>query len=154
MFVNDIRKKYSECIKNECKEHGCMVDFGNISDATILDGDELIGSRSKSCDCIIFDMRNGLHISIIELKSTRIKSDEIIEKFTKTIEHLMDIMNQFHYNGQFFITLTLLIKHNFQDFSQRFLIRKPTLRIRDKECKINLEKCGYGIEKCQYQNIT
>ena len=153
MFVNDVRKKYSEYIKNECKEHGCMVDFGNIPDATILDGDKLIGSKSKSCDCIIFDMRNGLHISIIELKSTYIKSDKVIGKFSKTVEQVMQIMNQFHYNKQFFITLILLRKHNFQDFSEKFLTRRPTLSIRDKVCRINLEKCGYNIEKCEYQNI-
>ena len=154
MFVNDIRKKYSGYIKNECKEHGCMIDFGKISDAIILDGDKLIGSKSKSCDCIIFDMRNELHISIIELKSTYVKSDEVIEKFTKTKEHVMDIMNHFRYNEQFFITLTLLTKRDFRKFSARFLFRAPALRIRDKVCKINLEKCGYNIEKCKYQNIT
>ena len=153
MFVNEIRKKYSKYIKNECKEHGCMVDFGNISDTTILDGDKLIGSKSRSCDCIIFDMRNELHISIIELKSTHIKSDEIIEKFSKTIEHVMKIMNQFRYNGQFFITLILLRKHDFQNFSERFLTRNQPFHIRDKVCRINLEKCGYNIEKCEYQNI-
>ena len=154
MFVNDIRKKYSKYIKNECKEHGCMVDLGKISDAIILDGDELIGSKSRSCDCIIFDMRNGLHISIIELKSTYVKSDEVIDKFTKTKEQVMNIMNEFHYNGQFFITLTLLIKSDFRNFSARFLFRGATLSIRDKVCKINLEKCGYNIKKCKYQNIT
>lgn len=156
MLLNDIQKYYNNFIKEDCKEHNCKINLKKPEKYIILDGDKLIGSKFKSCDCIIFHVELKLHISLVELKSTLRKKhvSETIGKFKATIKYLNKILKKISYDDHYFITLVLLRKsHHGITFSEEYIIREP-LQIGKITTKINIKDCGYCLNESHYDKVS
>ena len=155
MLLNDIQKYYSNFIKVDCEEHNCKINLKKPYKYIILDGDELIGPKYKSCDCIIFHVESKLYISLVELKSTLQKRniDQIKGKFEYTIKYLNEILKKISYKDHYFITLVLLRKsHRSYSFALDYLISKP-LQIGQTLTKINIQDCGYCLNESHYDKV-
>lgn len=64
--MNKIRSKHRSSLVSSCCEQGCTLDMKGMKDFVILKG-EKISDKERMCDCIIFDGKNGVSVSLVEL---------------------------------------------------------------------------------------
>ena len=143
----------SKCSENKCNLKGITNDF------IILDGDNIKSRPEKSVDCIIIDSRENIEgqyrIILCELTSGSKRYDDSIEKFLRSGELIIAIMNDLN-RDIFKIDCLLLgkIKKNGQTINiKRF--NKP-LRFEGYSkgnSIINLQKCGFDINEL-YRNFS
>ena len=85
---------YANAVISKCCEHGCRVDFGDLPEHVILKGEMLAGQKMAVCDCIVFDTRKQLTVSLIEIKSSSLDADQITRQFEGGGEKALEVANK------------------------------------------------------------
>ena len=80
-FITNVKNRYKNAVIEKCRDSGCGLQINKKGDFVILKGEKIV-PESKICDCIIF--RNDKKIIIAELKSTSIRVNDVIEKFSNS----------------------------------------------------------------------
>lgn len=75
-----IKSAFPESIAAKCKEESCSLNLRGIPHRIIVKGEK--ACNNKICDCIIFmEINESIRLCIVELKSKRLHSRDIPEKF-------------------------------------------------------------------------
>lgn len=136
-MIRTIRRDYGHALKRECCEHGVTIKIQRHPCTAILKGEGLIsGSALKICDCIVF---RDNHVFFIELKSTHLDYEYIVEQFRGGYRTLVRILKPASKkpSEMFFVLVA-------KDYGNRYAKQrlKCGFKIGKKKCRIILVESG------------
>lgn len=91
--MNKIRSRHQSSSVNSCCERGCVLDMEGTDDFVVLKGEKLSVAESI-CDCIIFDGKNDVAVSLVELKGRTSHASKIVRKLNNGGKWANDILEQ------------------------------------------------------------
>ena len=145
MIIDRIRSQYSNIQpSNCCKEQGCELDLHDLNNYVVIKGEKLSQGDYKMCDCVIFDDRDTVTVTIVELKRSAFHSDAIIEKLCKGVEEALQILRKIHYRDSYHVQLILLTNH-MPTFDMGALRRSNRFKIGKTKLTIKRCKCGQKL---------
>ena len=149
MTINDIGHEYSEAKVSRCKESGCELSMEEMHDHIILKGEKLsgllgYGNTRAVCDCFVIDIRNGVTVSIIELKSADLHASQIQKKFENSLCMAKALVQENCSSIGFHLVLVLLAKK----YSTSAKKKLQAIRIgsRSMHHRVLLKKCGLALK--------
>lgn len=126
MIVSQITDKFAFA-KISCCNERCKIKTNRDQNFVMLKGERIAGSPPvKMCDCIVF--RDDKKIVFIELKSKSLDVSKICEKFTKSAEKSLLIVDSFGQRSNFQLFFILLAK-NYSNNSAFEQLRRSILKI-------------------------
>lgn len=144
-MIRTIKRNYEHALERECCEHGVRIRIQKHPCTAILRGEKLMSRPSpKICDCIVF---RGNRSFLIELKSTHLDYESIVEQFRSGYRKLVCILKSASKKPSdvFFI---LVAKNYGNRYAKQRL--KHGFKIGNKKCHIILaesEDCLDSVAK-------
>lgn len=146
-LVDAIRRKYGDGGGYKCREHGCCIVLAGLPTHVVLKGERLVERGTSACDCIIFDARNGLTASLIEIKSSSMDADKIQKQFEGGGEKVLEMTKAL---GLADLPLIVaLIAKKYPRTSLFDHLKRKKVKIGHKEYPIILRKCGMKLADTQ-----
>lgn len=134
-----IESRYADAAVSKCCEHRCGVDFAGLPEYVILRGETLAG-KSAVCDCIVFDARHRLTVSLIEIKSSSLNAGKIRRQFEGGGRKALEIAGKL---GRPEPRLTVaLVAKNYSRWTQHGALLRTKVSIGRKKHPILLRTCG------------
>ena len=142
MIVQKITQKYGHA-KIDCCDERCKLYVDTGKNLVILKGELLVStSHKKMCDCIIFQDDNK--IALVELKSSSIDVNKIIDKFTNSGNKSIEMLTPSQSNNSSLFMILLAKKYT--SFSAHDRLRRSTIKIHGKKYPIFTKKCGESLK--------
>lgn len=146
--IDKIRAKYQNAAVTRCSEHGCGLSLAGLSQYVALKGEALVGYGKAVCDCVVFDARNELTASLIEIKSSSIKSNRIKRQFEGGGEKVIEMMRGMGLTEPPMIVI--LVAKNYSRWIQHRDLRRARVRIGQKKYPIILLSCNAKLADVIY----
>ena len=147
-MVDAIRRKYGDGGGYKCREHGCSIVLAGLPTHVVFKGELLVESGTSACDCIIFDARNGLTASLIEIKSSSMDSGKIQKQLEGGGKKVLEMTKAL---GQ--ADLPLIVALIAKRYPRTVLfnhLKCKKVKIGHKEYPIILGKCGMKLADMQH----
>ena len=135
-----IESRYAGAAVSKCREHGCGVDFAGLPKYVILKGEALAGQKSAVCDCIVFDARHRLTVSLIEIKSSSLDADKIKRQFEGGGRKALEIAGKLGCPEP--RLAVALVAKNYSKWTQYGALLRTKVSIGRKKHPILLRTCG------------
>ena len=141
-LISKIQKRYYYAVCR-CAEKGCTINLEGISNYTSLKGEKL--TTDAICDCLIFDNRGGLTVSLIELKSRSLDVEHIKKKFENSTNETLNILEQIGVSKVPDFVFALLAK-SYKNHSTFVMLKNIKIMLKNRKYPIRLKKCGDSLE--------
>lgn len=136
-MIRTIRRDYGHALERECCEHGVRIRVQKHPCTAILRGERLVSRPApKICDCIVLRDNSSF---LIELKSTHLDYESIVEQFRSGYRKLVCILRSVSKKPSdvFFV---LVAKNYGNRYAKQRL--KHGFKIGNKQCRIILAESG------------
>ena len=141
--IAGVTNTFKDAVIDKCCEHNCKLGLGGISNCAILKG-EKITTKQKMCDCIIIHDIAPPRIVLVELKSSGVKVEQIVEKFKNGVQFLLQTDFNVIGDQESNINMLLLVKRRVpRAFYTR--VRAQKLKIKGKKHSITTLRCGVNL---------
>lgn len=151
MIIKDIADNY-EYAKGECNDMGCKIRLNGMPRNVVLRGEKLV-PNSSICDCIVFDGRGGLTVSLIELKSSNLDVDRIKTQLQSAVSESARIIRSLGFSGRYTVFPILLAK-SYGQRTQSQSLKQIKIKIANKSCNIQLKICGANLKDLSRHTIN
>ncbi|MDE0089754.1 MAG: hypothetical protein OXP12_00075 [Thaumarchaeota archaeon] len=136
-MIRAIKRDYGHALERECREHGVTIKIQGHPCTAILRGEKLMSRPApKICDCIVL---RGNCSFLIELKSTHLDYESIVEQFRSGYRKLVCILRSVSKRPSdvFFVLVA-------KDYGNRYAKQrlKHGFKIGSKKCRIILAESG------------
>ena len=145
-WIKDETNELSKHTSNKCAEHGCKLAVDGIQRCVILKAEELAGSESKMCDCIVFWESPKLVIAAIELKSKATRASRIHEQVQNGCLKASEIVRS--YKGESLARdwyPAILSKH--WRPKERDILKRKSIHVDGMKLPIIAKPCGIHLEE-------
>ena len=150
MITERIGDEYSQAKKKTCKERKCGLSLSRIPNCVVLKGESLpehfqSGDKQAVCDCFIFDSRDTLTVSIIELKSSSLDATQIQKKFENSRNIVKIIVQKSGCLSSFNLVLILLAKE--YSTSQKKKLQSIRIGTGKTSRRVLTMNCGLALKR-------
>ena len=145
LTIDKIRLTHCKAVVEKCKERGCMLSMEDMPGCVILKGELLpermgLGSDLAVCDCFVFDARNDITVSLVELKSNDLHASQIEKKFENSLSIASRLIQENRSSAHFHLALVLVAK------GYSAASKKKLQSIRIRKMRLLLRTCGLKLK--------
>ena len=138
-----VRDALSEAVMSGCCERKCKLGLVGISNFVVLKGEKVV-KKQNNCDYIIIQNTTPPQIVLVELKSGGVKHDQVIKKFSNTLQWISEFNSVRFNNQEYRVTMLLLVKRRLSK-TLRTIIRSHGFKLKGKRHFIITSHCGLEL---------
>ena len=141
MWATEIRSRHPSAVASKCSERGCGITVDVGKPHVLLKGEAIAGG--PGCDCILFSGRDGLTVSLIELKSSSLDAGRIQAKFESSGNAALRMVGE-SARPDFFVVLAAKSYKRWLEYKK---LQEATVMINRAPHRIRLRRCGERLSR-------